>query len=64
MTGMELGRETEFTDGETNEVSRAVTVFMFLELKHRGQMIRGALTQRRGHRRFERALAVSPRPLP
>lgn len=53
-TGMELVRETESIDGETGEVSRAVTVLMFLELKHRGQMIRNALTQRRGHRRFRR----------
>jgi hypothetical protein len=55
-TGIALVREVEETvDVETGEVSRSAAVLMLWELKHRGQAIRNALTQRQGHRRFRRS---------
>jgi 5-methylcytosine-specific restriction endonuclease McrA len=55
-TGIALVRAVEETvDVETGEVSRSAAVLMLWELKHRGQAIRDALTQRQGHRRFRRS---------
>jgi len=48
-------REEETVDDTTGEVLRKATVLMLLEMKHRGDAIRDALTQRRSHRRFRRA---------
>jgi len=53
-TGMALGREGETVESDTGEVSRSATVLMLVELKHRESAIRGALIERRGHRRFRR----------
>ena len=54
-TGLALVREKETIDATTGETLRTVAVLMLLELQHRGQAIRDALTQRGGHRRFRRA---------
>jgi 5-methylcytosine-specific restriction endonuclease McrA len=53
-TGMALVRESETVDVATGEVSRRSVVLMLLELQHRGQAIRDALTQRRAFRRRRR----------
>ncbi len=54
-TGMALVRETESVDLATGATTRQASVLVLLELHHRGQAIRDALTQRRGHRRFRRS---------
>ncbi|MEY2335719.1 RNA-guided endonuclease IscB [Acidithiobacillus ferrianus] len=53
-TGLALVREKETVDVSTCEVLRAITILMLLELKHRGQAIRDALTSRRAFRRRRR----------
>ena len=53
-TGMALVRETDAVDSTTGEVIRAITILMLLELKHRGQAIRDALTGRGAFRRRRR----------
>ncbi len=53
-TGLALVREAEKVDATTGEVVRMLTVLMLLELKHRGQAIRDALTSRSAFRRRRR----------
>jgi len=53
-TGIALVREAETVAVTTGEVVRALTVLMLLELKHRGQAIRDALTSRGAFRRRRR----------
>ena len=53
-TGMALVREKETVEASTGEIIRALTVLMLLELKHRGQAIRDALTGRGAFRRRRR----------
>ena len=53
-TGLALVREAEKVDATTGEVVRTLTVLMLLELKHRGQAIRDALTSRSAFRRRRR----------
>jgi len=50
-TGMALVRKDETVDASTGEIVRAITVLILLDLKHRGHVIRDALTQRRAFRR-------------
>ena len=53
-TGLALVREKETVDVSTGEIIRAITILMLLELKHRGQAIRDALTSRGAFRRRRR----------
>lgn len=53
-TGIALVREDKNTDPETGEIVRTLVVLMLLELKHRGHMIRDALTSRAAFRRRRR----------
>ena len=53
-TGLALVREKETVDASTGEVLRASAILMLLELKHRGQAIRDALTSRGAFRRRRR----------
>ena len=54
ITGLALVRESDTADTTTGEAVRTLTVLMLLELKHRGQSIREALTRRRAFRRRHR----------
>jgi len=54
-TGFAIVREDEKVDGSTGEIVRIAIVLALLELKHRGNAIRDALTGRREHRRFRRS---------
>ena len=53
-TGLALVRDAETVDATTGEVIRTVAVLMLLEMKHRGQAIRDALTSRSAFRRRRR----------
>lgn len=53
-TGISVVRDAETVDAITGEVTRTVVVLMLLELQHRGQAIRDALSQRRAFRRRRR----------
>ena len=53
-TGIALVREKETAETSTGEIVHALTVLMLLELKHRGQAIRDALTSRGSFRRRRR----------
>lgn len=53
-TGLALVREAETVETSTGEILHAIAVLMLLELKHRSQTIRDALTQRRAFRRRRR----------
>ena len=53
-TGLALLHDKETVDANTGEVVRTAVVLMLLELQHRGQAIRDALTQRRAFRRRRR----------
>ncbi|WP_297389526.1 RNA-guided endonuclease IscB [Acidiferrobacter sp.] len=53
-TGLALLRDSETVDATAGEVTRTAGVLMLLELQHRGQAIRDALTQRLAFRRRRR----------
>ena len=53
-TGVAWVRESDLVDTQTGEVSHKAVVLMLLELRHRGQAIRDALTRRRAFRRRRR----------
>ena len=53
-TGVAWVRESDLVDTQTGEVSQKAVVLMLLELRHRGQAIRDALTRRRAFRRRRR----------
>lgn len=54
-TGIALVRDQDDVDADTGEVKKVVHVVLLAELKHRGQAIRDALTQRRAFRRRRRS---------
>ena len=54
-TGIALVRESEDVDADTGEVHPAAHVLLLIELTHRGQSIRDALTQRAAFRRRRRS---------
>ena len=62
-TGIAVVRESETIDDETGEIVCTRVVLMLLELAHRGQAIRDALTGRRAfrHRRRGNLRYRSPR---
>ncbi|TSE32493.1 RNA-guided endonuclease IscB [Tepidimonas charontis] len=54
-TGIALVRDQDDVDVDTGEVKKVAHVVLLAELKHRGQTIRDALTQRRAFRRRRRS---------